>query len=374
MTTGPKPNLYIAVASDIHLGDTRNTAPEIIANLNAAFPDNEETGKLDMIVLAGDVFDKLLFLSNEHVHDIDLWFARMLRLCKKWGILLRILDGTKSHDWYQSRRVETINEIMGIDCDLKYVRDLSIEYIPRFDINVLYVPDEWQPSTERTLAQVHELMRAKGLEKVDYAFMHGQFEYQLPAHIEAQKHSSFEYLKIVRELIFIGHVHTHSRYDRIVAQGSFDRMGHNEEEPKGHVRALIRPDGDRDVTFIENVGAKKFVTVRSCGMTLEETLAEIERVTKPLPDNSFVRLEADGSNPLLSNMDAVIRNYSRFSWAKIAREVKEEAEEKIQEESSQAATTLTQDNLGQLIMERMVANDATAEMLQFSDEVLTEVL
>lgn len=375
MMNGTRPDFYVAVASDLHLGNTRNNALEIANNLRAAFPDNVETAKLHMICIAGDVFDKLLSLSNEDVHEIDFWFAYMLRLCKKHNIMFRILDGTKSHDWYQSRRVETLNKIMGCDCDLKYVRDLSIEYIPKFDINILYVPDEWNTTTERTLTQVKDLLRAKGLDQVDYAMMHGQFEYQLPAHIEAQKHSSSEYLKIVRELIFIGHVHKHSRYDRIIAQGSFDRLTHGEEEPKGHVRAYCRPSGEHDIVFIENKNAKRFVTVNCVGLDANSTLLKIEDSVKDLPDGSHIRLEADTDNPVLGNMEAIVRSYSRFSWKTLGREQKTEKDKEDEdEESGAAAVTFTQDNLGQLLMERLVKKDATNEMLLFADLVLTEVL
>lgn len=375
MMNGNKPDFYVAVASDLHLGNVRNTASEIIVNLRAAFPDNVETAKLHMICIAGDAFDKLLSLSNEAVHDIDLYFAYMLRLCKKHDIMFRILDGTKSHDWYQSQRVETLNEIMGIGCDLKYVRELSIEYIPKFDINILYVPDEWNTTTERTLSQVKDLLRAKGLDQVDYAMMHGQFEYQLPAHIEAQKHSSSEYLKIVRELIFIGHVHKHSRYDRIIAQGSFDRLTHGEEEAKGHVRAYCRPNGEHDIVFVETKNAKRFVTVNCVGLDAAETLVKIDESVKDLPDNSHVRIEADTDNPVLGNMEAIVRNYSRFVWKTLGRELKEEKPEEMEDENGGIIVgTFTCDNLGQLIVERLVAKGATSDMLHFIDLVLTEVL
>lgn len=366
--------LDIRVASDLHLFNPRNTAPEIVTNLRAAFPDTPQMSDCDMLVLAGDVFDRSVFMSNEYSHDVDMWIAYMLRLCKKHHIALRVLDGTKSHDWYQSQRFETLNEVMEIGCDVKYIRDLSIEYMPQFDINVLYVPDEWQPSTERTLKQVKDLLRAKGLEQVDYAMMHGQFEYQLPPHIEAQKHSSSEYLKLVRELIFIGHVHKHSRYDRIIAQGSFDRMSHAEEEAKGYVHAQIYPGGRHDITFVENKGAKTFKTVNCLGLTLEETFIKVEAEVKDLRDNSFVRVEVDSTNPIVSNMDSIVRMHPRFTWAKLVREEKKEEINQDEPDTGHVGTTLTRDNLGQLLMERLTAAGATSDMLHFADTVLTEVL
>ena len=56
--------LNIACISDIHLGNKRNNARNIIKNLYAAFPDNSKTGELDIIFIAGDVFDSLFSLSD----------------------------------------------------------------------------------------------------------------------------------------------------------------------------------------------------------------------------------------------------------------------------------------------------------------------
>lgn len=368
--------LHFAVLSDLHLLHKRNRASDIINNLQIALPDNSETEELDIIYLAGDVFDGLATLPDSDVVEVDFWIASLLRRCKKRGIKLRVLDGTKSHDWYQSLRFETINTIMKLGADVKYIRDLSIEYMEEFNIHVLYVPDEWQPTTDKTLAQVKALLRAKGLDKVDYAIMHGQFEYQLPPHITAQKHNSEAYLSIVRELIFIGHVHLHSRYDRIIAQGSFDRIAHGEEGPKGHVRATVYPDGRRDIVFVENVGAKKFVSVDCVGLTLEESLAKVETKVRGLPEGSFVRLIANSDNPLLVNMEPLVRAHSSYTWSKLS---KDQDTSPIVEETTHdldvfVPVSITQDNLGALLMERIIAAGASKEMLFFSDAILTEVL
>lgn len=163
--------------SDLHLGAKKNTAAEIIKNIKIEFPDNSETGLLDIIFIAGDVFDGLLALPDEDVVVIDLLIAYMLNLCVKHNIILRILDGTKSHDWYQSERFISIAKLTQSSADVKYIKDLSIEYIEELGINVLYVPDEWDSSTDKTLEQVHSLLKAKGLTQVDYAVMHGMFDF-----------------------------------------------------------------------------------------------------------------------------------------------------------------------------------------------------
>lgn len=363
-----------AIISDIHLGHRRNGTRGIVVNLRDAFPDNAETAKLDIVWLAGDVFDDLLQLSDEDIADIDFWIADFLRICKKYNIMVRVLEGTPSHDWKQSQRFVTMNEAAKIHADLKYVTTLSIEYIERFGVTVLYVPDEWELTTEKTLGQVYELLRAKGLDKVDYAIMHGQFAHQLPAHVKAPSHDSEAYLSIVREAIFIGHVHTYSRYHRIIAQGSFDRLAHGEEQPKGHVRFFKRANGDFDLEFRENFGAKRFVTIDCLGMDLEQTLEAVDKVVITLPDESFVRVESESTNPIYSNMDLLIRNYPFITFSKLTRQDEEEERLVIEDQSLFVPITLTRENLAGLLMERLSNNGATDGLLSRSENILKRIL
>lgn len=366
--------LALAVISDIHLGHRRNSAKEVVENLYREFPDNEDTGKLDVIWLAGDVFDDLLQLSDEEIDVIDFWIADFLRMCKKWGIMVRILEGTPSHDWKQSRRFVTMNEAARIGADLKYVSTLSIEYIEPLDIQVLYVPDEWELTTDKTLAQVRELLKAKGLDRVDYAIMHGQFGHQLPAHVKAPSHDSAAYLDLVSEYVFIGHVHTYSKYDRIIAQGSFDRLAHGEESPKGHVRLYKYESGDSVLEFRENKGAKQFVTLKCCGMDLEQTLHHIHERVPPLPDGSYVRIESESTNPIFDNMDLMIRTYPFIQFSKLSHEM--EVDELVMVDAPDVfiPIQITPDNIHGLMMDRVVRAQPSLAVLERADRLLREAL
>lgn len=173
--------INIASISDIHLGHPRTNTYLIVENLYKAFPDNEETAKLDLILLAGDVFDRLLTLPQEEVDAIQMWIAHLLYVCEKYNIILRVLEGTPSHDWKQSRQFANINAAMKKPANLKYVEVLSIETIEELGgLTVLYVPDEWNHDANVTRQQVIDLLKQHGLEKVDVACMHGAFDYQLP--------------------------------------------------------------------------------------------------------------------------------------------------------------------------------------------------
>lgn len=366
--------LRILVISDIHLGHPNTPTLEMIANLKAAIPDNAETAEIDMIVLAGDVFDSLLSLSGDDIWEIKIWVNHLLRLCKKHDIVLRVLEGTPSHDWKQSQLFPFINKIAKIGTDLKYVKDLSIEYIERFGITVLYVPDEWAATTDHTLSQVHDLLRENNLTQVDYAFMHGSFDFQIPKGLNLPHHCSAAYLMIVKEHIFIGHEHTFSQFQHITAQGSFDRTAHGQEEPKGHVRFTRFPNGEKSLVFVETENAKKYVTVRCLGMNLDQTLEEVGRRVSKLPPGSFVRVESETSNPVFANMMMLSRHWPTFHWTKLPRGIDAQHVEVIDDTDVYVPITLTKDNLADQLMDRLVAAAIPKDILAIAATIMKEVI
>lgn len=368
-------NFEFVVLSDIHVGNPRNPSEDIIANLNREFKDDQRFAELDMIFIAGDVFDNLL--NSVDVIVIDVWIAKFLSLCKKHNVALRVLKGTPSHDWEQSSRFVYINEqISKIGADLVYFQDLSIWYEERFDMNFLFVPDEWSGSTEQTFSQVRDLLKKKGLKQVDYAIMHGNFEYQLPSHLKIQKHDSRSYLEIVKHLIFIGHIHTYSQFDRIYAQGSFDRMGHGEEEPKGYLRVTRYPDGHHDVRFIENKGAKRFVTLDYTGLDVETIIQKAKVDTEELPQGSFVRITAEYKNSIFTNMDVLNRAVPHCHWTKNPKDISqaERLENEAVEEDIYIPIEIHKGNIKELITERLKSLSIESVVFNKSIQYLNEIV
>jgi len=368
--------INLAVLSDIHLGHKRNSTSEIIKNLRVAVADDASTAQLDIIFLAGDVFDDLLLLNDDDVYEIDLWIYHLLTLCAKYGIKLRVLEGTPRHDRLQSNRFVLINEVMGHAVDLKWVTKISVEHIEEFGLDVLYIPDEATESPEKTLRIAKEVMAARGLEQVDLAIMHGCFDYQIPYLASDHKHDSNAYLEMVKYLIFIGHVHTSSTLARIIAQGSFDRLSHGQEEPKGHYRATLYNSGEWEANFVENTGAKKFVTLKCQETSLEETLVEINELVQTLPPYSHIRLDLDRDHPLLASTDTLIRRWPLITWEKIVRDTGEEeliAEPEIEDEYK--PIQITRDNIVEMMMNRIMLHpDIEADLIDVVREQLEKVV
>lgn len=365
----------IAVLSDIHLGNKRNKTEDIIYALKRAFPDTQETAELDMIVFAGDVFDRLLEYPDEDVSHIEIWIHEFIYQCAKNNTVVRILEGTPSHDRFQSEAFVRIKHTSGSDIDLKYFKALDIEYIERFGYNFLYVPDEWEVTTDKTLNDVKALMKAKDLSQVDFAFMHGNFDYQLGNFKKIPKHDSEEYLKLTRHYIFIGHIHIFSCKDRIIAQGSFDRLAHGEEGPKGHVRAVITDQNDKEFFFCENKLARIYKTFKCYKYTLEETLEYLRKKVAKLPNRSCVRVEAKYDHPIFSNMNQLVAMYPTIVWSKLPKNDEMEVEVITNDEVEEYdQITINKDNVVSLLINRLTNIGVQPNILSRSEKLLIELI
>lgn len=312
-----KRDLYIASFSDVHFGHRKTPTASIIDHLDRfGFPDNAETGELDLILLGGDLFDEGLMYFEEDIRLIELWMYRLLRLCEKRHIVLRVLEGTPSHDRKQSAHFEKILAMHPMDVDFRYVTQIEVEDIASLGISVLFVPDFTGPDAEKIWAEVKRAMKDSGHSRVDYANIHGAFSYQLPPIAAVQKgcHDMTRYLGIVDNYIFTGHIHKPSIYDRILCNGSFDRLGHGEEEDKGHWRAFIGKDGQDRFVFRINQAAKQYVTLDLTTVPVEEAHARVESAAS-LPKGSAVRLQLDRHSPILTTIPDIKKAYPFLEWS-----------------------------------------------------------
>lgn len=343
-----------AVISDVHLGHQRTPTEKIIETLERIFPDNAKTAALDLIWITGDLFDKLLMLPEYRVILVHGWICRFLKLCKKHDILVRVLEGTPSHDYKQSRLLVSANEEGGIGADLVYHGSVAIERIERFDMTVLYVPDEMGTGDEVWKLTQQKLQEA-GVSQVDFAMMHGCFEFQLPpaAHSESL-HRQIRYEDIVRRVIVIGHDHIHKQSGKVWVPGSTERLTHGEEGPKGHLRGKAL-ENRTEMSFVENVHAKIYKTVDVKGLSLSDTYALLDALPE-YPDGSAIRIQAKKDGPIKEAVTVLKDRY--FKWT-LTFDYTDDAQtmyDRLQElEFSYTPVSITKDNLSDLIAKRFEA-------------------
>lgn len=353
----PSRDLSYLVLSDVHLFHAKTKTSEIIDHLDEFFhhfsPQSPYVN-LDIIFIAGDLFDQLSDFANSEITLVSLWLSRLITFCSTYNIKLRVLEGTPSHDWHQSRIIGAVVEMTGKPIDYRYIETLYIEHIADLDLRVLYVPDEWTANTDLTFSQVQELLREQGIYEVDIAIMHGCFAFQLkgiPGHIQHHKESN--YLSIVKYYISIGHFHTYSHYDRIIAQGSFDRIAHNEEGPKGATLIRLKVAGEAYFDFIENALAKIYKTIEFRSYDVDKCKEKLHKLLKKLPVDSYVRLRAAKDHPMYVGLDSVKLMYPQFNFSRITIDKEDRSYQLINTVETPIEYTpisITRENISSLLM------------------------
>lgn len=299
-------------------------------------------------------------------------------MCKKHNIILRVLEGTPSHDRGQGKHFIELNKVAGIGADVKYVPTLSVEFIERLGVSVLYVPDEWEADNDSTWEQAVKAVHEAGLDQVDFAVMHGMFEYQLPAHLNFAHHLTERYLSLVKGYIFIGHVHQMSKFERILSQGSFDRISHNEEEDKGHWRVKCTKDFDDDeLTFMVNRNATRYDTLDLVGLSLEDAKAKLDGHLKMLmgitndgETKAHVRIAHGEGDVILEALDDYRKQYSFFGWKtkKIVSEEEKLVSDRVLDEKY-TAIEINPNNIGALLEEELKLHSANDEVIRRAMEL-----
>ncbi len=370
---------YLCI-SDIHLGNSRNKTSDILTNLTKFFDDftsKSSFTELDIIFIAGDLFDTLLDFSSSDIHEITLWLNRLIVFCNRYKIKLRVLEGTPSHDWKQSKIINTLININEENYDVRYIEGLSIEHLKDLGLYILYIQDELTESATSTYKLVTELLNQQGIEKVDIAIMHGMFNYQVKGAIHnVQKHNEQDYLDIVKYYINIGHVHTFSSFDRILANGSFDRLSHGEEEPKGGVLCRIIND-ELSFSFIENKGAKIFKTIEIKYKDIDKALLYLDKKIKDLPNNSCIRIKASKDHPIYNSMNEFKIRYPFFNFSKLSNEDNDESSEliniSINANIEYKPISITEDNIFNLLNDRIRSKyDLTIQQQIILNNILEE--
>lgn len=303
---------YISLG-DVHLGHRLTPTEDIILNLDRYITDTI-LDEVDMVIITGDLFDRQLNNGDDCVNAINRWITHLMYRCSRFKTMIRIVEGTPSHDRGQPIFFVEQKVNANIDVDLLYVDKLDIEYNEKLNAHFLYVPDKWRPSTEVTLMEVRQLLEKHKIEQVDFAIMHGAFSYQLPAIVKEPTHDETAYLELVKYHILIGHVHIMTIKDRIFAAGSFDRICHNDEIPKGFFFNTVKADGTYTSTFIENKHAKIFMTLDVHGMGTKELFNFVNDKVKGLPRYSYIRLRCNPNDVASGDIKTFVLNYPKLHW------------------------------------------------------------
>ena len=258
----------------------------------------------DLLIISGDVTDRDMSLGDLATKLLIAFFTDLFQETSERDIPILLLRGTLSHDRHHLRTLEALHETGPWTSGFHYRETVSVLEEPKTRMTFGFLPDNLPYATsDAAVAALRDLMEKSGWEHLDHVLLHGTFDHLAPNGIDLGPSMYREdQFSFVRGRVLSGHVHTPSLKGKVLMNGSFDRLCHGEEDPKGFF--ILEDDGtDVRTTFIENTEATGFKTLRARKDEAEDVLfaraAEIlkdDRVRHlRYLDNDTVRRQALGT-------------------------------------------------------------------------------
>lgn len=262
--------LKIVAAGDFHFGNPRIRPDELYEKIKKYF--YPEVLKSHLVLLTGDTYDQLTTVNSQANKYVAMFIKDLFTMSAKFGIQVRILHGTYTHDRDQ---VSVCNSLMIPGTRAKIIDEIFAEEITDFKneegdvpgkLRILYIPDNLPyKKSEDVITHIRKVYSVVGWQKSDLVLGHGTFSHALPCDIEhgpACMYTIEQFSDIVEDNapIIMGHIHTPSRKNNVYYCGSFDRMSHGEEEPKGFF-TFSKENGIWNAKFIRDEDATLFTTV-----------------------------------------------------------------------------------------------------------------
>ena len=348
----------VLTLSDLHFGHKGTSVSVMCRNFQAFFGDfklQENFDQVKLILISGDLWHKSVSFGADIIPEfLELWY-KFTAWCFRKGIVLRLLKGTPEHDANQGSTLTSITSRAFPDLDFRYIPSLSVEIHSGLGLSILYVPDVCRPSAEETYQDAVGALHEAGLQKADIGCMHGMFKYQLGnIPMNHNVHDEQQYLELVTGFITVGHIHVMSSYERIYAQGSFDRISHGEESPKGAFYFTEVKPGSWEPVFLVNHNALIYKTIE-IKPSAKDPMRAIEELAESLPDGSHLRIAAPEGHDVLKAVEAFSKKYPFLHITRKLVKPKKVKDDPIAQKR-QKTLTLNRETLTEAIMQEINLN------------------
>lgn len=365
--------------NDLHFKNDLKFTTNLISSLWKCALTKEVLERIAILYLAGDIFDHSLTLCQEALSHVIAFIVTLLKHCKANNIIVRVLNGTPSHDIGQSRLFVTLNKSYNINVNLRYITEVEVEYIQPLNIHVLYIPDEYSVSAAETQKIVRKCLRSAKVIKVDYCIMHGFFEHQLTYGNSALAHSTRFYTRITKRYTFIGHYHKRTRKGHILGGGAFERDSHGYEEDKGaYYVTSYGGDRSRDkVEFLVNLYSAPYKSIDIRKIPKEETemvYEKVDRELSKLPAYANVMTKEDPNRPHKIAIQRLKGKYAdlHFKWTLVLKgDVDRKEGSRVLNDVSFSAVAFNE-NTAVDIMSEKLSDRGLAAMLEIMKEISDE--
>lgn len=243
------------VLADLHLGvlPVRQTYKELEYLLEYI-----EDDFFDLIVIAGDFFDKKLYAGEEYIVFANEIIQKMMKHSK----YIRIVHGTSSHD---NKQYSIFKHYEAGSNKFRIIYSVEEEKFEE-GFRVLYLPEEYIYDKKEYYKEYFEEKK-----RYNYVFGHGIIQEAMTNAVRGKKKTrshtkpavftTAELEDICKGQVYFGHYHIHTNiHDKVFYVGSYSRDKFGEEEPKGFYE--LEYDGENYTNhFVENIKTEQYVTI-----------------------------------------------------------------------------------------------------------------
>lgn len=332
----------IAVIADIHWDalDPKKQYHEL-QFFNAFI---ERVDKLDLLVIAGDVFDTKILLNSRTSLKCLQWMSELVEICKKRNCKIRIIKGTNSHDNNQLDAFNGYDD--GTDFFHIFRECTAEETLP--GMQCLYCPDEVMTQKEWEDKYVNLLYG----HIYDAIFFHGSFDIVLPEIVNQEsefigaKGIAFKYshFREIGRVMVGGHWHdgSSSEGEHMYYTRSYNRWSYGEMNPKGFVyldydtedksyclQRVINPYADRYITYTVDTKSMQSIDDYS------DLVATIHEQLKDPKNHVRIRIRVTDTKIVNQNAIDMLRrtfiDQNRRVKIQLKNEMKEEIRKRDQE-------------------------------------------
>lgn len=263
--------------ADIHIG--KKSADALRHELEEGFVKyvEENAQDIDIVTIAGDYFDRVIrFNEPAGVLAIDL-FDALVEAAESGGFLLRVLQGTKSHD---NNQLDVFDGYEDAHPDkVRIIRKVTKEtiHLGDRDYTVLYLPEEYPSDPDSYYADYfkgqYDLIYGHGMtDIVGFSFSDWQDEGENIS-LGTPVHNTDKLLELSKGPVVFGHIHNKKVYkDKFYYTGSYSRYAFDSQEDKGWLVTELNPDdfSDYEVTFLENKLAPTYGIIMVDSLPIDE--------------------------------------------------------------------------------------------------------
>lgn len=284
-------NFKITAIGDLHFGNPKLKAEDLYNRLcKYLYPQLSDT---NLLLLTGDTYDQLTTVNSSANRYVLKFIQDLYIMSHTTGMIIRILHGTYSHDRDQ---VSIFDNLLLPNTKAVVVNRITCEMLDDTGLKILYIPDNLPyKRSEDVMDCITNNYKCLGWDKCDIVLGHGSFDYALGCgseHLPECTYTISQFKPYVKDdgLIIMGHIHRPSHRANVYYCGSFDRMVHGEEEPKGFYTFTY--DKGWVSKFIVNDDAYKFITIEPKGASIDDRVHDmLNKLAQAFPDKrGYVRV------------------------------------------------------------------------------------